>query len=125
MTERLRRRLGAEDAAAALAAIVVVVAATVVALGCVDITLVGVARARAGAAADASALAGALVVDAGPEAAWRAAEELARRNGAHLVGAPQVDPTHSEVGVEVEVVVRVPLTGAHAVQAHASARLVP
>lgn len=125
MTDRLLARLRPEDGAAALVAIVIVVVATVIALGCVDVALLGVARARAGAAADAAALAGAIVVDAGPGLAGREAAELAQRNGADLVGAVQVDPAVSEVGVEVEVVVRLPLTGTHAVRARASARLVP
>lgn len=119
-----RRRLRSADGAAALAAIVVVVAATVVALGCVDVAILGIARARAAAAADAAALAAALVLDSGPAAVGQAAGDLAARNGADLVGVPERDVAGLEVAVEVEVTASLPLTGRHAVRARAAARLV-
>lgn len=114
-----------ESGAAALAALVIVLCGTLAALGCVDVAMVGVARARAGAAADAAALAAALVVDSGTGAATREAADLARRNGAALVGSADVDVGGSEVGVEVEVETTLPLTGTYAVRASAAARLVP
>lgn len=119
-----RAATGAESGAAALAALVVVLCGTLAALGCVDVAMLGVARARAGAAADAAALAAALVVDSGTASATREAADFARRNGAALVGAAHVDAAGSEVGVEVEVEARLPLTGTHAVHASATARLV-
>lgn len=113
-----------ESGAAALAALVIVLCGTLAALGCVDVAMLGTARARAGAAADAAALAAALVVDSGNAAATREAADLARRNGATLVGDAAVDVDSSEVGVEVEVAAALPLTGPYAVRASATARLV-
>lgn len=113
----------AESGAAALVAIVIVVCGTLAALGCVDIALLGVTRARAAAAADAAALAAALLVDTDAAGVAREASELARRNGAVLVGSPEIDPDAAEVSVEVEVAASLPLTGRQAVRATATARL--
>ncbi|MBX7161124.1 MAG: hypothetical protein K1X95_12600, partial [Acidimicrobiia bacterium] len=86
-----------DSGAAALAALVVVLCGTLAALGCVDIALLGAARARAGAAADASALAAALVVDSGAGAVGQAAGELARRNGAERAASAAIEAARSEV----------------------------
>ncbi|NED95750.1 flp pilus-assembly TadE/G-like family protein [Phytoactinopolyspora alkaliphila] len=100
-------RLGGERGAGTVL-VLMVIALTVTAFMVAAVMVSGQsARRQAAAAADLAALAAAVQLSQGPDAACAAAETVARANGAQLHEC-------SVHGVEVEVLVRVAVAGAGA-----------